>query len=68
MLDLLPRKDPGRWINDQDFLQFFEAVQVLYNPNALAHRKTELIESKRSTNFTYDEGKEILVVEKAEQG
>jgi hypothetical protein len=62
ILELLPRKDPGKWISDQDFLEYFEGIQILYNPNAFSHKKIELIESKKSTNFTYDENKEILVV------
>lgn len=42
-------------------------MQILYNPNAFPHKKIEAVESKRSSNFTYDESKEILVVEKVEE-
>lgn len=43
MLDLLERPDPGKWVSEEDFLQFFEAVQVLYNPNAFSHKRIETI-------------------------
>ena len=55
------------WAQSEDILRFFEAFQVMYNPNAFTHKTIDLLHSNRENSFTHDENKEILVVEKTQQ-
>ena len=65
--ELLERQEGGVWAQSEDILRFFEAVQVMYNPNSFAHKAIELVQSTRGDVFTHDPSKEILVVEKTQQ-
>ena len=67
VIELLERKETGVWVKDTDLLEFFDSLQVLYNPNIFGNKIIENIESKKVNSFTSDESKEVLVVEKVEQ-
>lgn len=52
------------WIKDEDLVESFENVQIYYNPNIFENKSIERVEFKGADVFTYEEEKEILVIEK----
>lgn len=62
----LKRPEKGVWIKDQDFLTSFEFLQVFYDPNKLPERQVLRVDYSVNSEFTVDESKEVLIVEKAE--
>mgnify|MGYP000321350732 CR=1 FL=1 len=48
----MERKDTGVWIRDLDLLDFFDSLQVLYNPNLFPQKTIENIESQQNNSIT----------------
>lgn len=55
--ELLERKEEGIWIKDTDLLDFFDSLQVLYNPNIFNNKKIEATVATKTNCFTSDENK-----------
>lgn len=64
IVEPLYRPEKGVWIKDQDFLSSFEYLQVFYDPNKLPEKQVCRVDYSVNSEFTVDESKEVLIVEK----
>ena len=57
LTELLERPEQGVWIQDLDLLEYFDCLQVLYNPTVYGNKVIESVTSKKVNSFTTDENK-----------
>lgn len=63
-IDPLNRNEKGVWVKDEDFLASFQYLQIFYDPNKLAEKQVCRVEYSVNSEFTIDENKEVLILEK----